>query len=294
MKEKTAVIGAGGAIGSSVARVLARSTDVLPAIFGFVPKGLENAVKLDITDSSAIARFLDIHNPTCVVNLAAIADADLCEKRDRSVRAVNITGAENISKECNDRGLYLIHYSTDLVFDGTKGNYNENDQPNPLNYYAQTKLESEQAVLSCNEKSAILRTAIVYGKGSGNRKSFFETTLEKGKAGIPSRLYTDQFRSFLYVNDSASAITAMTHKRVSGIYHAGGNEVLSRYDFTKKLFMLMGINSDSLLPIKMDEHKTSAPRPADCSLNSDKLKNATEWNPTGMEQAVKAIIKASP
>ncbi|VAX19763.1 dTDP-4-dehydrorhamnose reductase [hydrothermal vent metagenome] len=284
--KRVIVTGAGGCIGSHVVRGLAGQYDVTPLFHEYIPEGATKGSSLDITDAAAVVKFIDNVKPDAVVNLAAIADPDTCEKNKELAKLVNVQGAENIAKACANTGVYLIHYSTDLVFDGQKGMYTEEDPVNPLNLYAKTKADSEKVVLSANPLTAVLRTAIVYGKGSGKRQNFSEYAIAQIRNGKGLKLFTDQYRSFLYVEDETSAISALIESSVTGIYHACGGERKSRYDFTVDIMRRLDLPTDKIEGISMDDIKGHAPRPKDCSLDNSKIKRDTGWRPSSFDKAM--------
>lgn len=287
MSGKVIVIGAGGNIGLWVAVGLAKSREVLPVAHDYIPPQLPGAVRLDIMRADDVVRLITATRPRAVVNLSAMADADACGKNPALARAVNVDGAANVAHACAKAGARLVYYSTDLVFDGKKSLYMESDTPNPLGLYGETKLEGEKISLETNPGlTAVLRTAIVYGKGSGKRASFIEAAVEKARAGERILTFTDQYRSFLYVEDSASAVAGIIDNKLTGVYHAGGDERMSRYDFMMTLFKSMSLPLDALVPVKMADISGAAPRPADCSLSSEKLKRDAGWRPAPVEDGM--------
>ena len=288
MKEKIIVTGAGGNIGIHITRCLARDYHVIAAIHNHKPSWLTGE-RLDITEISEVEAMVVRHSPVAVVHAAAIADANLCEQERDLARAINIDGAANIARVCESEGVYLLHISTDLVFDGQKGNYSEDDQPSPLSHYGKTKAEAETMVSDCCPGASILRTAIVYGAGSGKRPNFFQWAIRQASDGKPMKIFTDEYRSFLYVEDSAEAVAALVGKRPRGIFHAGGDERQSRYDFTKKLLEAFHLPTEGIETIKIADLKGDAKRAADCSLSSAKLKRETGWAPIPFGETVEKL-----
>ncbi len=293
MKSKILVIGAGGNIGFVVARFLSKKYEVHATVHNYCPKGLA-AERLDITDHRAVETMIDRVKPDAVVNLSALADANVCEKKPDKARRINVDGAQNIAQACKKMGdVYLVHYSTDLVFDGACGAYSEEDAVNPVNVYGATKAESESVVISSHKNSAILRTAIVYGRGSGKRPNFFEFLIAQAKNGNGAKIFTDEYRSFLYVDDSASAVAELISSGLTGVFHAGGDERLCRYEFVMKMLSYFGLPGANFEPIRIGDLAEQAPRPPDCSLNSAKLKAKTGWRPSSLEQGMERF-KQSP
>jgi dTDP-4-dehydrorhamnose reductase len=293
MSRKVIVLGAGGNIGLWVALGLAKSHEVVAVAHDYIPPQLPRAIKLDITRTDEVVGLITATRPAAVVNLSAMADPDACEKNPALARKVNIDGAANVAHACAEVGARLVYYSSDLVFDGKKSLYAENDTPNPLSIYGETKLRGEVASLEINPgMTAILRTAIVYGKGSGKRPSFIESTIEKSRDGMGIVAFTDQYRSFLYVEDSANAVAGIIDRKLAGVYHAGGDDRMSRYEFMLTLFKKMNLPQETLVPAKMTGVFGAAPRPADCSLSSEKLKRDTGWRPTSMSEGMERFRRA--
>jgi len=287
VKQKIIVTGAGGNIGVYLARRLALAHDVIPVIHGYCPPGLK-AARLDIGDAAAVAALIGEVRPDVVVHAAAMADANQCEQQPELARRVNVDGAANVARACRGAGAYLVHFSTDLVFDGTKGRYTEDDPPGPVSVYGRTKTDAERAVLEAAENAAVLRTAIVCGAGSGKRPNFFEMVLATVRRGGRMNIYTDEYRSFFNVLDAVAAAGALIEHRAEGIYHAGG-ERASRYEFTVRLLEWFGLETGALDPVRIKDAPGAAPRPADCSLVSDKLFRLTGWRPMDFYRSMRAF-----
>lgn len=279
---KILVIGAAGQIGSRAVMALEKRFETAPVVHNHCPPGMD-AARTDITDQAAVTRLLESTRPHAVINLAAVADANACQKDPALAAMVNVDGAANVARACARVNARLVHYSTDLVFDGTRGMYSEDDPPAPVNVYGVTKAESESAVLDACPDAAVLRTAIVYGPGAGIRPSFFESAVRRAMSGERVGVFTDEIRSFVGVDDSAEAAAAIIDAGAAGMFHAGGGEPSSRHDFMKKVFAFLNIDPGLLDPVKIGDVPSAAPRPADCSLASDKLRRMTGWRPEPFE-----------
>ncbi len=283
---KVALTGAGGNIGFRLARLLEKKYDVTCFAHNHIPAGLD-AVSLDITDADAVHHAITRLRPYAVINTAALADANLCQRQPELADSVNVAGVINIAKACAAARCRLIHYSTDLVFDGRTGMYNEKSAPNPIGVYGATKSRSELVALGHNEATAILRTAIVYGAGSGKRPTFFEHVVRRARKGEASKVFINEYRSFLYMDDSATAAISLLKNFSPGIYHAGGNERLSRHVFVSRMFSFLGLDAKLAEPVKIADVDNQVYRPADCSLYSGKLKDATGWKPASISEGMR-------
>ena len=161
---------------------------------------------LDITNKTEVDYIIGNFNPDIIINTAGITKPDDCEKDNIQCRNVNIEGVKNLVDISNKLDCKLIHFSTDFIFSGDKGMYSETDIPNPQNYYAQTKLESEQIVLNTCNKFAIVRTVLVYGYSKYLQKSnivlWVKNNLEQNN---PIKVVSDQYRTPTLVDDLAKA-----------------------------------------------------------------------------------------
>jgi len=293
MNEVFLVTGAAGNLGVRVTRRLAREGAVVPTAHDYLPDGL-NAGRLDITNVQEVERLIARVRPTVVVNLAALADANVCEKNPEQARAVNSEGAGAVARAAARAGAFLIHVSTDLVFDGKKGMYAEDGRAEPLGVYGASKLAGERAALGSGARAAVIRVGIVFGAGSGKRPNFFESAAAKARAGETVSVFTNEWRSFMYVEDAAEAVAAVARSRAAGLWHAAGPDRLSRFEFTLALFVALGLPLEALRPIAIGDLPGQAPRPADCSLDSARLIRATGWRPRPLRETAPLFAAELP
>ena len=167
----------------------------------------------------------------CLINCAAIADKKRCAEHPQTARKVNVTAPTLLAELCARTGAVFIHISTDLVFDGRRGWYREDDVVSPESLYAETKVLSEHAVLNATEACYILRTALMYGRLQRACGGFLRWTIDAVSRGTTLSLYTNQFRTPLYVPDVAHVITGLLRTRPpTGIYHLAGPDRYNRHE----------------------------------------------------------------
>ncbi len=285
---KILVTGAAGQIGHRVARHLAVRHHVVAAVRTGGISGIE-CVTMDIAEPLSVRIAVDHVMPNAVVHCAAMTNADECETGRDLCRRVNVDGTRALAEESARSGARMIYLSSDLVFDGKKGDYTEDDKPNPLSWYAETKLEGERITAATMADYAIARTAIVVGKGGIPPRGFACWLVETLRAGKKARLYADQFRSHFYLGDCAAAIGLMLERNLTGLYHLSPGRKESRHAFGMVLAEKLGLDRSLIEAIGMDDAAMDAKRPKDCSLSNAKLVAATGFEPSALDKTIECI-----
>jgi len=268
------VIGSTGYLGNAITHIFARAHEVYAGHFksechiaGVTP------LQFDIAKPAEITTAFDRARPDAIVHCAALPKADYCEQHPDEAKSINADATAVIARECNRRGLRLIHISTDLVFDGTKGNYTEEDPVNGISVYARSKIQAEAAVQSESPESVILRVGVLYGPGNSLHPGFLDETMSRWRKLESMTFFTDQFRTPTFTPQVAEAVERFAqHPRISGIFHLGSAERLSRYDFAVLLARTVGADQNLLKRGSMLQHTGPAKRGSDCSLVSQKIR----------------------
>jgi dTDP-4-dehydrorhamnose reductase len=228
---------------------------------------LHNAAA-DLADDPSVRRLLESVRPDAVIHCAAFADLDACEDEPDRAMVVNARASEEIAGLAAEGKGRFVLVSTDMVFDGRKGDYREDDPTGPINTYGCSKVEAEKRVMVAHPEAVVARSALVYGKPMARGNSFSEKILEKVLSNRTVSLYTDQIRTPVLVTDLARALLDLAGGRFSGIVHLGGSEKTDRYAFGLRFAEIRGFPPDLLRPATMDEFPTRTPRPRDVSLNT--------------------------
>lgn len=193
--------------------------------------------QFDLQSASQMAWQLDTIQPAIVINTAAYNLVDKCEiERDLSW-GINALGPKTLAELCAQRGIQLIHYGTDYVFDGSKKSpYVETDAPKIINHYAAGKLAGEEAVLAASPKHLVLRTSWLFGINPIRpQRSYIHAIVRQALDGKPIRATTDQLAVPTYVGDLAGWTLDLAERQTAGLYHAVNDGGLSRYDWTKEI-----------------------------------------------------------
>jgi dTDP-4-dehydrorhamnose reductase len=154
-----------------------------------------------------------------------------------------------------------------MVFNGVKGNYDESDETDPVNYYGQTKLEGENYIMRTVPNSAMVRSALIYGHSLSETRSFSEWMLLKWQQQQQVPLFVDQYRTPILVDNLAQALLELADSDFTGILHLGGPQRINRLDFGIIFAKILYIPAELILPTRMDALPGCAPRPKDTSLN---------------------------
>jgi dTDP-4-dehydrorhamnose reductase len=227
----------------------------------------------DITVEDDCGRVIAECSPDVVINAAAYTNVDGCETdRDRCF-AVNAVGVKNIALACRGKGIRIVHFSTDYIFDGRKETpYVEEDEPAPLNVYGASKLEGERFLQAFSDRWLLIRTAWLYGK---NGKNFVKTILEKADAVKTLDVVDDQIGAPTYSWDLAAAVQLLVEGGHEGLFHLTNRGRCSWHEFACKIMQYAGKNDVTVRPIPSADLARPAVRPAWSVLSSRKFSEAT-------------------
>jgi dTDP-4-dehydrorhamnose reductase len=285
-KRKLLVTGASGLLGSKIVEIAKNDYTVIPL---HKTKPLHsNSLKLDITSTAEVLNLFHKLKPYAVIHAASETNVDKCETQKEHAWKINVEGTRNVAAACK-AGAKLIYISTDYVFDGKKGNYTEDDTPNPINYYAVTKLEGEKQVVQNCKNFAILRTSVLYGwhPFKQNFATWVITQLEQNKE---ITVVEDHYNTPTLADNLAEMAIEAIQKDLQGVYHACGSERISRYEFARQIAKAFGLNQNPIKPIKMEQLTAwIAKRPKDSSLNIDKIRNQLKTKPLNITEGLERM-----
>lgn len=290
--------GLSGLIGS-------RLQEILSSKLKFVDLSLESHI--DILNYKQLETvFLENKTAEIVIHLAAFTDVDQAwlEKDNQNGRCfkVNVLGTKNIARLCQKNKKYLIHISTDYVFDGVKpiGEfYTEEDQPNPIEWYGETKLLAEKAVENSGCDYVILRTSFPFKaspslkeKKIGNefKLDFLRKIIKKLKEGEELKMFSDQIITPTFIDDLVFVIGKVIEKKPKGIYHAVGSEPLSPYNLARQIAKTFSLNKALIKEAKLSDLQNQArPRQKNLGLSNQKLEEDLEIKMKTFSEALKVI-----
>lgn len=267
------LIGANGQVGWELCRTLAGLGEVIAASI----EGDHGPV-IDLMDAASLARLVHDAKPDAVVNAAAYTAVDKAEIDRETARRINADAVGELGALLAARGVPIIHYSTDFVFSGTLDRpYTEDDVPDPLNVYGETKLGGERALLESGAKSLIFRTSWVYGVRGAN---FLLTMLRLFRERDELRVVDDQIGSPTWSRMLAEMTALVLYRvlrgeldleQVGGLYNLTGSGQVSWYGFANAILESSGLDSN-LIPIPTSEYPAPAKRPMYSVLDNSRFR----------------------
>ena len=282
---KILVTGAHGLLGQHLL-IPPRDLELVGCGRGPKPVGSAPYRSVQLDDPQAVAGLIAQEQPDWVIHTAAITNVDQCETEREEARRVNLGLVENIVAGCQQADVGLVQLSTDYVFGGDDGPYGEDEEPRPLSYYGQLKLESERVVLDSGIKGIVLRTLWLYGYLPGTRPNLVTWPLVALHRGEPLRIVDDQWGNPTSAADLADALIDLCRGECTGVYHMGGGDFMTRHQMVEELAAFFGLGTGSLEPIKTIEAGQSAPRPRRSGLRTDRFTVALGRTPLNLHQGL--------
>ena len=263
------ITGADGQLGSELRLLLEGSKDY-QCLFTDVRE-------LDITDQNAVEQMISDHSITKIINCAAYNNVDGAEADADPAIRINVRGPMSLAAAAAKHDIWLIHISTDFVFNGKKRTpYHESDRPDPISEYGRTKLAGELAVKKSGCKSIIIRTSWLYSPFG--KKNFVRTMIEKGQEEEILNVVYDQTGTPTYAKDLAEAILHILPQldgcpRYGEVFHYSDEGSCSRAEFAEKIMKLKRLDCD-IVPVPSSEYPTPASRPEYSVLDKSLIKAA--------------------
>jgi len=249
---------------------------------------------MDITNQQEVDAVITKHKPDVIINTAAMTNVDACETEKENALNMNtrsvayqVQTLEKLRKTDPSYNPHYIHLSTDFIFDGTHGPLDESEKPNPLSYYAETKLEAENIVMASSLKWAIARTVLVYGIVDNMSRSnivlWVKGNLEQGKV---INVVDDQFRTPTLAEDLADGCILIAEKGATGIYNISGKDYMSILELANRVADYYKLDKSLIKPSKSADIKQPAKRPPITGFIIDKAINDLGYNPHSFEEGI--------
>ena len=244
---------------------------------------------LDITDGTAATAFYETEKPGCIIHAAAMTQADQAETQKVDCWNANVTATRFLLEAAKSFQPYIIYASTDFVFSGEAGPYNEAAATGPVNYYGSSKLAAEHAVLEAFPNAGVVRTCLVYGKNRGQRGTILDWILRNLKEGKAINVVNDQWRTPTYVNELAKGILLMMGKKAAGIYHLSGEALMTPYEMALSIAKYYELDETLITPTSSALLNEIAMRPQRTGFIIDKAKRELGFEHCSFAEALSLI-----
>lgn len=245
---------------------------------------------MDITDSDQIAQVVNWFKPDVIINTAAMTNVDTCHMNHELCRRVNVTAVRNLVELCGQQSIHLIHLSTDFVFNGLSGPYSEDDSPDPISFYGESKRDAEDLVRSSHCRWTIIRTILVYGLAAQMSRSnivlWAKGALENGTV---IKVVNDQYRMPTLAEDLAEACLKAAEKGAEGMYHVSGKNMMSVLELVEKVADFWKLDKMLIVPVSSASLNQEARRPLKTGFILDKAGSELDYKPHSFEEGLQIL-----
>lgn len=245
---------------------------------------------MDILNPKEVREVVGKYRPDAIIHTAAMTNVDTCETEREMAYQLNVGAVQTLVEVCEAFDVQLVHLSTDFIFDGAAGPYDEEAEPNPLSYYGQTKLEAEELLKKSNIKWAILRTIIVYGIVSDMSRSnivlWAKGALEKGN---PLNIVNDQWRMPTLAEDLAACCLLAVAHDAQGVFNVSGKDMMSISELVARVADFWGLDKSLINEVSAATLNQAAKRPVRTGFILDKAMTQLRYQPHSFEEGL-AIV----
>jgi dTDP-4-dehydrorhamnose reductase len=294
--KRVLLVGGSGMLGSNIV--------VSNSAFDLYPTYLRNriahprALRLDISDRDSVLKQVEAIKPEVIVHTGGMTKPTVCEKEPALAHRVNVEGTAHLVEAARSVGARFIFLSSDLVFDGSAERYDEDSPTNPLSVYGHTKVEGEELVRTGSEDFAIVCTTVMYGWSSRYTESMAEWVLRGLQQRTKSRelnMYHDQYRQFILINDLVAVIFELIGMEgpLNGTILVAGPELLSRYEFAKRLAQTFGLPEATIRSIPFDSTPQAAFTSKRLRLDTSKAARILRTPIRGVDDGLRAMVALS-
>ena len=289
---KILITGSNGLLGQKLVQLIcesdqhqliatARGNNRLPFDKGY------DFVSLDVTNQVQVREVMYEHKPDVVIHTAAMTNVDQCETERDDCWELNVKAVEYIVQACAETNTFLIHLSTDFIFDGESGPYDEDARANPISYYGESKLAAEEIILQSSIKSSIVRTVLVYGIAHDMSRSniilWVKGSLEEGKQ---IKVVDDQLRSPTLAEDLATGCFLIAEQRAEGIFNICGKDLLTPYDMAIKTAEFFQLDTTTMERADASSFSQTANRPPKTGLLIEKAQKELGYSPRSFDEGI--------
>lgn len=283
---KHLILGASGLLGSYVLRAARATRDTAAGTYhSSVAPGL---LPLDLLDPAGVVRLLAAERPDIVYLPAANPNVEWIERNPEAAYAINVAATKRAIDAALEVGAKVLFVSTEYVFDGADGPYDEAAEPHPICVYGAHKLEVERYLLGVSDRGLVTRTTVVYGR-EAKQKNFMYGVIGRLGRGETMRVPADQIGSPTYAGNAAEVMVALARGGRCGIYNVTGRDVIGRYDFAVRAAQVFGLDARLLEPVPTSSLGQAAARPLRAGMLVGKAERDTGMRLFGIDEGLRAF-----
>jgi dTDP-4-dehydrorhamnose reductase len=291
-KKKILITGSNGLLGQKLVSLLMTRADVDVVATAVGKNRLPSAdgyefLEMDITNPDEIDRVVSTTRPDVIIHTAAMTNVDQCELEKETCWKLNVTAVEYLIETCRKYNVFLEHLSTDFIFDGADGPYQEEAAPNPVSFYGWSKYAAEKAVMGSGLRWSIARTVLVYGTAHDMSRSniilWVKKSLEEGKS---IKVVTDQFRTPTLAEDLAMGCYLIADKEAEGIFHISGKDFLTPYEMAILAAEYFGLDKTLISPTDASSFTQPARRPPRTGFDLTKSRAILGYEPHSFMEGI--------
>lgn len=247
---------------------------------------------LDVANKEEVNKVLSEERPDAVIHTAAMTNVDQCETEREACWQLNVDAVEYLIEACEKINAYLLHLSTDFIFDGEGGPYDENGKPNPISYYGESKLAAEKLLAESNLSYGIARTVLVYGIAHDMSRSniilWVKGSLESGKE---IKVVDDQLRSPTLAEDLAMGCYLMAQQKAEGVFNISGKDLLTPYEMAIKTADYFKLDTSTVEKADASTFSQTAKRPPRTGLLIEKARTQLGYEPRSFDQGIAIVAE---
>ncbi len=247
---------------------------------------------LDVANKEEVNKVLSEERPDAVIHTAAMTNVDQCETEREACWQLNVDAVEYLIEACEKINAYLLHLSTDFIFDGEEGPYDENGKPNPISYYGESKLAAEKLLAESNLSYGIARTVLVYGIAHDMSRSniilWVKGSLESGKE---IKVVDDQLRSPTLAEDLAMGCYLMAQQKAEGVFNISGKDLLTPYEMAIKTADYFKLDTSTMEKADASTFSQTAKRPPRTGLLIEKARTQLGYEPRSFDQGIAIVAE---
>lgn len=248
-------------------------------------------VPMDVTREQSIQEVCGLYRPDAIIHTAALTQVDRAEQLPAPCRLLNVGSVAYLIAACARYGMYLLHLSTDFVFDGLSGPYSESDPVSPISVYGRSKAAAEQLLRESEISWAVVRTILVYGNEvPGGRTNIVQWAKKVLQNGETVQVVNDQFRMPTYVDDLARAVVQITLNKERGIFHISGKEQVSIYELLGRVARHLDLSMEKVQPVSSSDLPGAELRPPRTGFQLDKARIRLNYDPVSLASGLTSVL----